>query len=128
LVDTAAPSFNITGDLVISQSVTAGSGNATVHFPAMAATDDVTTEPIISCTYGAAEPLRFIASQAEEQRLDLAVRNEPVTVTCWATDEANNKSPDHAFEVRVSCQEGYSLDSTGVCTGGARHPKLTPLF
>jgi hypothetical protein len=103
----------------IRVDATAGTGNATVNFPAMTAMDAVTLEPTINCS-GAfvGSPRVFVAKDATKQTGMFPVSGTATTVSCTALDDAGNPSPTLTFTVTVGCPAGTTLTS-GICQGAS---------
>jgi hypothetical protein len=93
--------------------------DATVAFPAMNATDNVTPEPTITCA-GAfnGSPLTFLAKDATAQRGVFFIGSAATTVSCVASDDAGNTSPAVNFTVAVACGEGFA-GAGAACKGAA---------
>jgi hypothetical protein len=117
--DTTKPVLTIA---TTALKATAGpnAANATVTFPNMTATDNVTPEPTITCTGNfVGSPRVFLAKDTTKQTGVFTVSATATTVSCTPRDAAGNAGTTVAFTVTVGCQTGFA-STGGVCKGAAR--------
>jgi hypothetical protein len=114
--DATKPVLTIT-PTALKATATINTNTSVVTFPNMAATDNVTPEPTITCTGNfVGSPRVFLARDATKQTGVFTVSATATKVSCTPRDAAGNAGTTVAFTVTTSCEAGTTL-TAGSCTG-----------
>jgi hypothetical protein len=117
--DNVPPTINIVGALPAEAPASVDTAMAVVPLPELAASDNVTASPIITCDAPGATPSSLTFSKGVSATFPLG----STTVTCRAQDAAGNISPNVTFAVSVVCPTGFAASGTacaGECIAGGR--------